>query len=47
MPATKKDAKVAKAIANGLGIKDKDILFFENMNIKQINTELNKIKREF
>ena len=47
MPATAKDAKVAKALANGFGIKDKDILFLENKNKKQIDAELNKIKREF
>ena len=37
LPATKDDAKVAKAIANGFGIEDKNILFIENQNFKQIN----------
>ena len=47
LPATLNDAKVAKVIANGFGIEDKDILFLSNKNNKQINDELNKIKREF
>ena len=47
LPETKNDAEVAKVIAKGLGIKDKDILVLENMNRKQIDTVLNKIKKEF
>lgn len=47
LPDTEKDAKVAKLIANGWGIEDKDILFVEDKNFAEINLILNNIKREF
>ena len=47
LPATRNDAKVAKAIANGFGILDEDIVNIYNKNFKEINLILNDIKRVF
>lgn len=47
LPATIDDAKVAKAIANGFGIANKDIIFLADKNAREINNILNVIKKEF
>ena len=36
IPATKKDAINATHIAHGFGISDKDIIYFENTEVKQM-----------
>ena len=47
LPATKIDAVIAAHIARGLGIKDKDITYIEDMTSKEINKIMHKIKEEF
>ena len=47
LPSTKEDALTAKHMAHGFGIRDKDITYIEDMNIKHIDEVVAEVKKEF
>lgn len=47
LPSTKEDALTAKHMAHGFGIRDKDITYIEDMNIKHIDQVVDEVKKEF
>ena len=46
LPSTKQDAINATHLAHGFGIADRDIVYFNNLDLPTMNKKVNDIKRE-